>query len=152
MLSSQTGDFCVYAAAVPLDFSTQIWSDMQQSSKGALQGCLCSFVLSGGGNDMRRPGCAGRVRPCAGYERRHTVPFLRAVRKAAVSVRRRGAMVRLMPAAARRGNCRQGAWRRRYSRSIAQSLRSEIFQNDNKRRLAHAGSLLLCVLSKTGAS
>ena len=49
MLSSQTGDFCVYAAAVPLDFSTQIWLDMQQSSKGALQGCLCSFVLSGEG-------------------------------------------------------------------------------------------------------
>ena len=92
---------------------------------------------------MRRPGCAGRVRPHAGYERRHTVPFLRAVRKAAVSVRRPGAMVRLMSAAARRGSCRQGAWRRRYSRSVAQSLRSEIFQNDNKRRLPETGSLRL---------
>ncbi len=50
MLSSQTGDFYVYAASVPLDLSTQIWLDMQQSSKGALQGCLCSFfVLSGEG-------------------------------------------------------------------------------------------------------
>ena len=37
----------------PLDFSHKY--GMQQSSKGALQGCLCSFVLSGGGNDMRRP-------------------------------------------------------------------------------------------------
>lgn len=49
MLSSQTGDFCVYAAAVPLDFSIQIWLDMQQSSKGALQGGLCSLFYQGEG-------------------------------------------------------------------------------------------------------
>ena len=49
MLSSQTGDFCVYAAAVPLDFSIQIWLDMQQSSKVLYRGAFALLFYQGEG-------------------------------------------------------------------------------------------------------